>query len=92
MFIADFILGHWLLFLMFPILMVPQIGKLHSITLFWLLPRYVLFDTLLLSVKNSDNVTAARFVLPSTPLSSQAEEKEGDSIRHSLLCAASCLY
>jgi 1,3-beta-glucan synthase len=46
MFIADFILGHWLLFLMFPILMVPQIGKLHSITLFWLLPRYVLISIL----------------------------------------------
>jgi 1,3-beta-glucan synthase len=46
MFAADFILGHWLLFLMFPILMVPQIDKLHSIMLFWLLPRYVLISIL----------------------------------------------
>lgn len=41
LFAGDFILGHWLLFLMFPILIIPQIDKLHSIMLFWLLPRYI---------------------------------------------------
>ncbi|GJN76561.1 1,3-beta-D-glucan synthase [Purpureocillium lilacinum] len=38
MFAADFILGHWLLFLMMPIVVVPQIDKLHSVMLFWLRP------------------------------------------------------
>lgn len=40
MFAADFILGHWLLFMMVPILIVPQVDKVHSMLLFWLLPRY----------------------------------------------------
>lgn len=40
MFAADFILGHFLLFLMLPIILIPQIDKLHSIMLFWLRPRY----------------------------------------------------
>ena len=42
MFAADFVLGHYLLFMMFPVIMIPQIDKLHSMMLFWLLPRYVL--------------------------------------------------
>lgn len=41
MFAADFIIGHWLLFLMFPLLIIPGIDTLHSMILFWLLPRYV---------------------------------------------------
>ena len=41
MFAADFILGHWLLFLMIPVLAIPQVDKLHSMMLFWLRPRYV---------------------------------------------------
>ena len=41
MFAADFILGHFLLFFMLPIILIPQIDKLHSIMLFWLRPRYV---------------------------------------------------
>lgn len=45
MFAADFILGHWLLFLMMPIVVVPQIDKLHSVMLFWLRPRYVTLDS-----------------------------------------------
>lgn len=39
MFAADFILGHWLLFMMAPVVLVPQIDKVHSMMLFWLLPR-----------------------------------------------------
>jgi len=38
MFAADFVLGHFLLFLMLPIILIPQIDKLHSMMLFWLRP------------------------------------------------------
>jgi 1,3-beta-glucan synthase len=38
MFAADFILGHVLLFIMLPIILLPQIDKAHSIMLFWLRP------------------------------------------------------
>ncbi|KAI0205997.1 1,3-beta-glucan synthase component FKS1 [Astrocystis sublimbata] len=38
MFGADFLLGHVLLFIMLPVILVPQIDKLHSIMLFWLRP------------------------------------------------------
>lgn len=41
MFSADFILGHWILFMMAPLILIPQIDKIHSMMLFWLLPRYV---------------------------------------------------
>jgi len=38
MFAADFILGHVILFMMLPFIIVPQIDKLHSMMLFWLRP------------------------------------------------------
>ncbi|KAL2024990.1 hypothetical protein VTK56DRAFT_3689 [Thermocarpiscus australiensis] len=38
MFAADFILGHIILFLMLPIILIPQVDKLHSMMLFWLRP------------------------------------------------------
>ncbi|KAF2001016.1 glycosyltransferase family 48 protein [Amniculicola lignicola CBS 123094] len=38
MFAADFILGHMLLFLMLPVLLVPYADKFHSVMLFWLRP------------------------------------------------------
>jgi 1,3-beta-glucan synthase len=41
-FSADFILGHVLLFLMLPLILVPYIDRIHSMLLFWLKPRYVL--------------------------------------------------
>ncbi|KAF1811154.1 1,3-beta-glucan synthase [Eremomyces bilateralis CBS 781.70] len=37
-FAADFILGHVLLFVMLPPLLVPYIDKVHSVMLFWLRP------------------------------------------------------
>jgi len=40
-FAADFVLGHILLFLMLPVLLIPYIDKFHSVMLFWLRPRYV---------------------------------------------------
>jgi 1,3-beta-glucan synthase len=43
MFAADFILGHILLFIMLPALCLPFVDKFHSVMLFWLRPRYVLF-------------------------------------------------
>jgi 1,3-beta-glucan synthase len=41
MFAADFVLGHIILFIMLPLILIPQIDKLHSLMLFWLRPRYV---------------------------------------------------
>ncbi|KAI1056447.1 hypothetical protein LB507_002170 [Fusarium sp. FIESC RH6] len=38
MFSADFVLGHWLLFFMAPVILVPKIDMLHSMMLFWLRP------------------------------------------------------
>ncbi|KAL6852859.1 1,3-beta-D-glucan synthase [Amphichorda felina] len=38
MFAADFILGHWLLFMMLPFVTIPKMDMLHSIMLFWLRP------------------------------------------------------
>lgn len=38
MFAADFVLGHIILFFMLPVIVVPQIDKLHSMMLFWLRP------------------------------------------------------
>ncbi|KAK9421188.1 putative 1,3-beta-glucan synthase [Seiridium unicorne] len=38
LFAADFALGHVLLFLMLPLILIPQIDKLHSMMLFWLRP------------------------------------------------------
>lgn len=40
MFAADFILGHILLFIMLPVILIPKIDTVHSMMLFWLLPRY----------------------------------------------------
>jgi len=37
-FAVDFLLGHMILFVMLPAILVPQIDKLHSIMLFWLRP------------------------------------------------------
>lgn len=38
MFTNDFVLGHFLLFLQIPILLIPGINKWHSLMLFWLKP------------------------------------------------------
>ncbi|KAI4245715.1 MAG: hypothetical protein L6R40_002243 [Gallowayella cf. fulva] len=38
MFAADFVLGHILLFIMFPAICIPYIDKFHSVMLFWLRP------------------------------------------------------
>jgi 1,3-beta-glucan synthase len=40
-FAGDFVLGHIILFMMLPVLMVPMVDKIHSVMLFWLRPRYV---------------------------------------------------
>ena len=41
MFSADFILGHMILFIMLPLLVIPYVDKFHSVMLFWLRPRFV---------------------------------------------------
>jgi 1,3-beta-glucan synthase len=38
MFAADFLLGHFVLFIMLPPLLVPMADKIHSVMLFWLRP------------------------------------------------------
>ncbi|KAG9237826.1 1,3-beta-glucan synthase component-domain-containing protein [Amylocarpus encephaloides] len=38
MFAGDFVLGHILLFMMLPIIAIPQVDKAHSVMLFWLRP------------------------------------------------------
>ncbi|KAF6812527.1 1,3-beta-glucan synthase component [Colletotrichum sojae] len=38
MFAADFVLGHFLLFIMLPVILIPKIDMLHSMMLFWLRP------------------------------------------------------
>ncbi|KAF2011689.1 glycosyltransferase family 48 protein [Aaosphaeria arxii CBS 175.79] len=38
MFAADFILGHFILFVMLPVLLIPYVDKFHSVMLFWLRP------------------------------------------------------
>lgn len=38
LFVGDFVLGHILLFVQFPILLIPGINKWHSLMLFWLKP------------------------------------------------------
>lgn len=37
-FSADFILGHTLQFIMFPIIIIPYVDRVHSMMLFWLRP------------------------------------------------------
>ena len=38
MFTCDFIMGHTILFILFPTCLIPYIGRWHSIMLFWLRP------------------------------------------------------
>jgi 1,3-beta-glucan synthase len=38
MFAADFLLGHFILFIMLPVLLIPYVDKFHSVMLFWLRP------------------------------------------------------
>ncbi|KIN00973.1 glycosyltransferase family 48 protein [Oidiodendron maius Zn] len=38
MFAGDFALGHALLFVMLPVIIIPQVDKAHSVMLFWLRP------------------------------------------------------
>ncbi|KIW02769.1 1,3-beta-glucan synthase component FKS1 [Verruconis gallopava] len=37
-FAGDFVLGHFILFMMLPVLCIPMIDKIHSVMLFWLRP------------------------------------------------------
>jgi 1,3-beta-glucan synthase len=38
MFAGDFVLGHVILFVMLPVIAIPQVDKAHSVMLFWLRP------------------------------------------------------
>lgn len=37
-FTTDFILGHLILFVLFPLTLIPSIDRIHSLILFWLRP------------------------------------------------------
>jgi 1,3-beta-glucan synthase len=37
-FTNDFIMGHLILFLLFPFTLIPSVDKLHSLILFWIRP------------------------------------------------------
>lgn len=39
LFATDFIMGHFILFLLFVICLIPSIDKWHSLMLFWLRPK-----------------------------------------------------
>lgn len=74
-FAADFVLGHILLFVQLPVLLIPYIDKFHSVMLFWLRPRYVtLFSCNCLSQAN-DSI-ADKSVLPSTLSSRHVSESD----------------
>lgn len=64
-FSADFVLGHILLFIMLPALLIPYIDKFHSVMLFWLRPRYVSSITRIISTF-TNHPTAARSARRST--------------------------
>jgi 1,3-beta-glucan synthase len=65
-FAADFILGHTLLFMMLPCILVPKIDMLHSMMLFWLRPRYVTTPSTRFKTISILTAVAVKFALPST--------------------------
>jgi 1,3-beta-glucan synthase len=66
-FAADFLLGHLLLFMMLPALLVPYIDKFHSVMLFWLRPRYVSISKSSICEHQLTISLAVRFDLLSIP-------------------------
>ena len=84
-FAGDFILGHIILFLLAPALLVPYIDKFHSVMLFWLRPRYVPRCS-----RFSKNLTNAQ-LQPSNPPSNllaqaiKAPQASRRPLRHPLL-------
>ena len=85
-FSADFILGHIILFLLLPALLVPYIDKFHSVMLFWLRPRYVLptMDRFITNISLVD-----KFVHQSTLSSRQNSESDESFVTQS--CTFPCL-
>jgi 1,3-beta-glucan synthase len=81
-FAGDFILGHILLFIMLPALLVPMIDKIHSVMLFWLRPRYVfLYLTLTLHVLK----TSSRQIRPPIYSLKQSKLRKRRVIRYAIL-------
>lgn len=86
-FSSDFCLGHLLLFIMLPALLVPYIDKFHSVMLFWLRPRYVVI-TLRCLKKTLLTHVVVKFVHLSTPSSSRSCASVASSVMRS--CTSSC--
>jgi 1,3-beta-glucan synthase len=80
-FAADFVLGHILLFLMLPVLLIPYIDKFHSVMLFWLRPRYVHRTLALFKTRSLQTMQPAN---PSSHLFTQAN-KASKATSHPLL-------
>lgn len=89
MFAADFVLGHWLLFIMLPLVSIPKIDVLHSIMLFWLRPRYVQIPTQKWSKWcNVANLACSRQIRPPIYSLKQSKLRRRRVIRFAILCYA----
>lgn len=90
-FAGDFVLGHIILFIMLPVLLIPMIDKIHSVMLFWLRPRYVYIlcnsDTICTNMSQPTN--------PRTNLLTQAipsPKAKSHPLRNPLLCPPSTFH
>lgn len=65
MFVADFFLGHFILFIQLPVLLIPHIDRWHSLIIFWLKPEHQIRPHILSSKKRRYRraVTQFYFVL-----------------------------
>ncbi|MBE7180622.1 MAG: hypothetical protein INR71_05315, partial [Terriglobus roseus] len=91
-FAADFVLGHILLFIQLPVLLIPYVDKFHSVMLFWLRPRYAPsgsvcpFDPML-TMQQPSNPPAHLLVEADSP-----QEASRDPLRHPVLRPARDLH
>jgi 1,3-beta-glucan synthase len=81
-FASDFILGHIILFMLLPALLVPYIDKFHSVMLFWLRPRYV-SNTLLPCV--TANKFCSRQIRPPIYSLKQTKLRKRRVVRYAIL-------
>lgn len=85
MFAADFILGHWLLFMMLPVILIPQVDMLHSMMLFWLLPRYVMWCSFQCSSLDILTILHSRQIRPPIYSLKQSKLRRRRVIRFAIL-------
>jgi 1,3-beta-glucan synthase len=61
MFVADFFLGHFILFIQIPVLLIPYINRWHSLMLFWLRPDRQIHPQILSSKKRRQRRVVVHF-------------------------------